>query len=132
MTAESRSEHPVAKAILKKTSNMAIFSEEPEKFDFTPGKGIVAARRGIEVIVGNRFFLEGHRVALPVNAVSPGTRANCSLPKNFNNTRFTRFASKAGGLDDLLDGSILLYTYMCLMRVMFCTWEGIGRHSVGL
>jgi heavy metal translocating P-type ATPase len=69
-TAESRSEHPVAKAILKKASSMGISSEEPEQFDYTPGKGIVAARQGIEIIVGNRLFLEGHRIALPTNAVS--------------------------------------------------------------
>ncbi len=69
-TAESRSEHPVAKAILKKASTMGIFSEEPEKFDYTPGKGIVAARQGIEIIVGNRLFLEGHRIALSASAVS--------------------------------------------------------------
>jgi heavy metal translocating P-type ATPase len=70
VTAESRSEHPVAKAILKKASNMGISSEEPEKFDYTPGKGIVAARGDIEIIVGNRLFLEGHRIALPINRVS--------------------------------------------------------------
>jgi Cd2+/Zn2+-exporting ATPase/Cu+-exporting ATPase len=49
---------------------MGISSEEPEKFDYTPGKGIVAARRGMEIIVGNRLFLEGHRIALPTNTVS--------------------------------------------------------------
>ncbi len=65
VTAESRSEHPVAKAILKKGSNMGIASDEPEKFDYTPGKGIIAACQGMEIIVGNRLFLEGHRVALP-------------------------------------------------------------------
>jgi Cd2+/Zn2+-exporting ATPase/Cu+-exporting ATPase len=70
VTAESRSEHPVAKAILKKASNLGISGEEPEKFDYTPGKGIVAVRRGVEIIVGNRLFLEGHRIALPTNAVS--------------------------------------------------------------
>ena len=32
-------------------------AEEPEKFDYTPGKGIVAARRQDEIIVGNRLFL---------------------------------------------------------------------------
>jgi Cd2+/Zn2+-exporting ATPase/Cu+-exporting ATPase len=69
-TAESRSEHPVAKAILKKASTMGISSEEPEKFDYTPGKGIVAARQGIEIIVGNRLFLERHRIALSTSAVS--------------------------------------------------------------
>ena len=70
VTAESRSEHPVAKAILKKASNMGISGEEPEKFDYTPGKGIVAARRGMEIVVGNRLFLEGHRIALPTNTFS--------------------------------------------------------------
>src|SRR6202790_3366931 len=70
VTAESRSEHPVAKAILKKASNLGISGEEPEKFDYTPGKGIVAVRRGIEIIVGNRIFLEGHRVAMPASVVS--------------------------------------------------------------
>ena len=70
VTAESRSEHPVAKAILKKASNMGISGEEPEKFDYTPGKGIVAVRQGVEIIVGNRLFLEGRRIALPANTVS--------------------------------------------------------------
>ncbi len=64
-TAESRSEHPVARAILKKASTMGIPTNEPERFEYTPGKGIVAARDGLEVIVGNRLFLEGHRVVLP-------------------------------------------------------------------
>jgi P-type Cu+ transporter len=70
MIAESRSEHPVAKAILKKASNMGISGEEPEKFNYTPGKGIVAVCRGKEIIVGNRLFLEGHGIALPANTVS--------------------------------------------------------------
>ena len=70
LTAESRSEHPVAKAILKKASNIGISGEEPEQFDYTPGKGIVAARRDVEIVVGNRLFLEGHRIALPTNTFS--------------------------------------------------------------
>src|SRR6202166_421219 len=67
VTAESRSEHPVAKAVLKKASTLGIAAEEPERFDYTPGKGIVAARRGIEIIVCNRVFFEGHRIAVPAN-----------------------------------------------------------------
>ena len=70
VTAESRSEHPVAKAILKKASDLGIPVEEPETFEYTPGKGIVAARDGMEIIVGNRIFLEGHRVVLPIGATS--------------------------------------------------------------
>jgi heavy metal translocating P-type ATPase len=71
VTAESRSEHPVGKAILKKASDMGIAIEEPEKFEYTPGKGIVAVRGGIEIIVGNRLFLEGHCVVLPTAKTSP-------------------------------------------------------------
>jgi len=70
VTAESRSEHPVAKAILKKASDLGISGEEPERFDYIPGKGVLAVRRGVEIIVGNRLFLEGHRIALPTNGVS--------------------------------------------------------------
>jgi heavy metal translocating P-type ATPase len=69
-TAELRSEHPVAKAILKKASNMGVSSEEPERFEYTPGKGIVVARHDVETIVGNRLFLEGHRIALPASTAS--------------------------------------------------------------
>jgi heavy metal translocating P-type ATPase len=69
-TAELRSEHPVAKAILKKASDMGVSSEEPERFEYTPGKGIVVSRHDVETIVGNRLFLEGHRIALPASTAS--------------------------------------------------------------
>jgi len=69
-TAESRSEHPVGKAILKKAWSMGISAEEPDKFEYTPGKGIVAACKGVEIIVGNRQFLWGHQVALPSGTTS--------------------------------------------------------------
>jgi P-type Cu+ transporter len=65
VTAESRSEHPVGLAILKKASAMGISAVEPEKFEYTPGKGIVAMRDGVEIIVGNRLFLGGHGVTRP-------------------------------------------------------------------
>jgi heavy metal translocating P-type ATPase len=70
VTAETRSEHPVAKAILKKASSVGISAEEPERFAYTPGKGIVVAHQGSEIIVGNRLFLEGHRVTLPAATFS--------------------------------------------------------------
>jgi P-type Cu+ transporter len=70
VTAELRSEHPVAKAILTKSAKMGISAEEPERFEYTPGKGVVASRDGVEIIAGNRLFLEGHRVALPTGTIS--------------------------------------------------------------
>src|SRR5580698_3673820 len=55
--AESRSEHPIAKAILRKATQLGIPYEDPAIFEYTPGKGIIARNDGDEIIVGNRHFL---------------------------------------------------------------------------
>jgi len=55
--AESRSEHPVAKAILKKAIELGIAYEDANQFEYTPGKGISAICDGEEVIVGSENFL---------------------------------------------------------------------------
>jgi len=62
--AESRSEHPVAKAILKKTTQLGVPYEDPSQFEYTPGKGIVAVCEGDDVIVGSQSFLAERGVAL--------------------------------------------------------------------
>jgi Cd2+/Zn2+-exporting ATPase/Cu+-exporting ATPase len=56
-TAESRSEHPVAKAILKKAAELGIAYEDSNQFEYTPGKGVSAICNGDEVIVGSENFL---------------------------------------------------------------------------
>ena len=40
--AESRSEHPIAKAILRKATQLGISYDDPGQFEYTPGKGIIA------------------------------------------------------------------------------------------
>jgi heavy metal translocating P-type ATPase len=60
--AESRSEHPIAKAILRKAAQLGIPYEDPGVFEYTPGKGIVASSRGQEIVVGNQHFLIERRV----------------------------------------------------------------------
>jgi heavy metal translocating P-type ATPase len=55
--AESRSEHPIAKAILRKATQLGIPCEDPSQFEYTPGKGIIARSSGDEIMVGNRHFL---------------------------------------------------------------------------
>jgi heavy metal translocating P-type ATPase len=55
--AESRSEHPVARAILGRATQLNIRCEEPERFEYTPGKGVIASLAGDEIIVGSRHFL---------------------------------------------------------------------------
>jgi Cd2+/Zn2+-exporting ATPase/Cu+-exporting ATPase len=62
--AESRSEHPIAKAILRKARQLGIPYEDPGQFEYTPGKGIIASSDGEEIIVGNQHFLIEHGVQL--------------------------------------------------------------------
>src|ERR1700686_5386220 len=60
--AECQSEHPVAKAILSKASQMGICVRQPDRFDYTPGRGIVAEIDGEEIAVGNWMHLRDERI----------------------------------------------------------------------
>ncbi len=60
--AESQSEHPVAKAILKKASQMGIRVRQPDRFDYTPGRGVVAEIDGEEIAVGSWMHLRDERI----------------------------------------------------------------------
>src|ERR1700676_456714 len=72
--AESRSEHPIAKAILRKATQLGIPYEDPGQFEYTPGKGIVARSDGEEIIVGNQHFLLERGVQLnQKNGAVPGS-----------------------------------------------------------
>src|SRR6202790_2184983 len=72
--AESRSEHPIAKAVLRKATQLGIPYEDPGEFEYTPGKGIVASSDGEEIIVGNQHFLLERGVRLnQKNAETPGS-----------------------------------------------------------
>jgi heavy metal translocating P-type ATPase len=66
--AERKSEHPLAKAIIARAGELAIPVVEPDRFAYTPGKGVSTDYRGEEIIVGNRTLLmeRGVRI-LPVN-----------------------------------------------------------------
>jgi heavy metal translocating P-type ATPase len=56
--AESRSEHPIAKAILRRAAQLHLVLEDPAQFHYTPGKGIIATSAGNdEIIVGSQHFL---------------------------------------------------------------------------
>src|SRR5580658_1867267 len=60
--AESRSEHPIANAIVRKAVQLGIPYEDPGQFEYTPGQGIIASSGGDEIIVGKRQFLLERRV----------------------------------------------------------------------
>ncbi len=60
--AECQSEHPVAKAIMNKATQMGIRVRHPDKFDYTPGRGIVAEIEGEEITIGNWMHLREEKI----------------------------------------------------------------------
>jgi P-type Cu+ transporter len=66
--AESRSEHPLGRAIVSYARAQGRDISDPERFDYTPGRGIAATVAGVQLLVGNRHLLTDHGVALPANA----------------------------------------------------------------
>lgn len=74
VAAAAVAEHPLAKAILQKAADLSLSVSEPERFEYLPGKGIVCARDGEEILVGSRTFLADHHVDLsPYVPDSPHT-----------------------------------------------------------
>ena len=55
--AELRSEHPLGKAIIAKAHADGMTIAEPDRFDYTPGRGIAADVRGARVLVGNAAWM---------------------------------------------------------------------------
>ncbi len=70
-SAEMRSEHPLGKAIVNLAlarKNHAL--DEPERFDYVPGRGITAIVNGATIFVGNRRLLTEHAIEVPGNVVA--------------------------------------------------------------
>ncbi|TAN09267.1 MAG: cadmium-translocating P-type ATPase [Burkholderiaceae bacterium] len=63
--AESRSEHPLGKTIVAYARAQGRPVAEPERFDYTPGRGIKASVAGHEVLAGSLSLMRDHRVAVP-------------------------------------------------------------------
>jgi heavy metal translocating P-type ATPase len=72
--AERRSEHPLATAIVRAADAGRLPAVEPETFEYTPGRGIVARTNGEDILVGNRAFVESH-------GVSPDALADREVPQ---------------------------------------------------
>ena len=58
--AERRSEHPLAAAIVRAADVAHLPSVEPDMFEYTPGRGILARVNGEDIVVGNRTFVAHH------------------------------------------------------------------------
>jgi heavy metal translocating P-type ATPase len=66
-TAESRSEHPVGKAVVNKTQERGYAWHDPDQFAYIPGKGVVARQDGAEIVVGNRVLLHEKGIDWPAS-----------------------------------------------------------------
>jgi Cu+-exporting ATPase len=64
-SAEVRSEHPLGQAIVTYARAQGRTIHEPERFDYTPGRGITAVVGGATILVGNRALMMDHDVAVP-------------------------------------------------------------------
>jgi cation transport ATPase len=67
--AERRSEHPLAKAIVGRAADLGLPAGEPERFTYTPGRGVRVTYQDEEILVGSRAFLmdRGVKRVLPVD-----------------------------------------------------------------
>ncbi|QHD69584.1 heavy metal translocating P-type ATPase [Sphingobium yanoikuyae] len=65
VTAEARSEHPLGKAIMAHARSEGIVVAEPDRFSYTPGRGIRAVSANAHILVGNRQWMAENAVALP-------------------------------------------------------------------
>ncbi|MEF8854738.1 MAG: heavy metal translocating P-type ATPase [Haloarculaceae archaeon] len=61
-SAESGSEHPLARAIVDSASERGLDLVDPEDFENVPGRGISATVDAREVLVGNATLLEDHGI----------------------------------------------------------------------
>jgi heavy metal translocating P-type ATPase len=71
--AERKSEHPLAKAIVARATELAIPLVEPDEFSYRPGRGVRVSYRGEEIVVGSLALLleEGMTRGLPVDSPRP-------------------------------------------------------------
>jgi P-type Cu+ transporter len=62
-SAELRSEHPLARAVLEAARTRGLSPSEPERFEYFPGQGVHAVVEGHDVYVGNKAFAVAHGFA---------------------------------------------------------------------
>jgi Cd2+/Zn2+-exporting ATPase/Cu+-exporting ATPase len=64
-TAERFSEHPLAKAIVKRASDWSLPLGEPAGFQYSPGKGVVCQVENQRTLIGSRALLAQEGVRVP-------------------------------------------------------------------
>ncbi len=64
-SAELRSEHPLGKTIVAHARTLGLALKEPERFGYTPGRGIDALLDGELVLIGNQALMRDHGIPVP-------------------------------------------------------------------
>jgi heavy metal translocating P-type ATPase len=73
-SAESGSEHPLGRAIVRFAEGQNIRVSHPDHFEYRIGRGVLASLQGEQTVVGNRTLLEELGISSPFGAnVSQGT-----------------------------------------------------------
>jgi Cd2+/Zn2+-exporting ATPase/Cu+-exporting ATPase len=65
---ESRSEHPLARAIITAAEKEKVTVSEPETFEVIPGHGVIGTTNGITCIIGNRRLLAAKNIHITDSA----------------------------------------------------------------
>jgi Cu+-exporting ATPase len=71
-SAEQRSEHPLAHAVLRAAQDRGLALLPIDRFQARPGMGLEATIAGAGVLAGNTRLFEEHNIAIPEPAVEPG------------------------------------------------------------
>jgi Cd2+/Zn2+-exporting ATPase/Cu+-exporting ATPase len=69
-SAESRSEHPLGQAIVAHARAQGRSVNEPDRFAYTPGRGIAAQVAGATVLVGNWAWMQDRGTVLPATGAT--------------------------------------------------------------
>ncbi len=63
-SAERRSEHPLAAAVVREAESRSLGLAEPEAFSAVPGRGVTASVEGHDVVIGTRRLLDERGISL--------------------------------------------------------------------
>ena len=69
-SAELRSEHPLGKTIVAHARALGRTLKEPERFGYTPGRGIDALLEGELALIGNRALMRDRGIAVPADLLA--------------------------------------------------------------
>jgi Cu+-exporting ATPase len=71
-SAEQRSEHPLARAVLQAAKTRGLTLLPSDNFQAQPGRGLRATVNGVEVLAGNSRLLAERGIAIPELSAEPG------------------------------------------------------------